>query len=207
MLLFRSHPHFLGNRCAPNSPWGESVLPGKNGYVAGSRGRAHLLRHRHVVLDSYQEPQPPGTGVSCVSCRGRSSTCRAHEPVTELQANVRSSYWARVVAKPVAAIEDATLGCNCVTPLHRLVFARKPNTWTSSPGLTPGDGLNAKLHLSGMRRVPPKPGLQPEYRFGLRERFPYPEQSSYRGHSWGAFGDQPLLRCAGNRTAGHQARG
>ena len=23
-----------------------------------------------------------------------------------------------------------------------------------------------------MRRVPPKPGLQPEYRFGLRERFP-----------------------------------
>ena len=46
----------------------------------------------------------------------------------------------RVVAKPVAAIEDATLGCNCVTPLHRLLFARKPNTWTSGPGLTPGDG-------------------------------------------------------------------
>ena len=36
VLLFRSHPHFLGNRCAPNSPWGESVLPGKNGYVAGA---------------------------------------------------------------------------------------------------------------------------------------------------------------------------
>ena len=45
---------------------------------------------------------------------------------------------------------------------------------TPSPGLTPGEGLNAKLHLSGIRRVPPEPGLQPEYKFWVRERFPYP---------------------------------
>ena len=119
---------------------------------------------------------------------------------------MRSSYRAQVVAKLVAAIEDATLGCNSVTPLHRLLFARKPSSWTSSPGLTPGDARYDSYRLTGMRRVPPKPGLQPEYKFGIRERFPYPEQSSDRGHSWSAFGDQPFLLCAGNRTAGHRAR-
>jgi len=57
----RSHSHFLGNRWAPESPWGETVLPGKNGCAAGIQVR---VRERFPYPNGVRIVVIPGVRVA-----------------------------------------------------------------------------------------------------------------------------------------------